>query len=389
MPWKIYRTGDKFCVHKLDGEQQGERVACHDSESGAQAQLRALYASESKKSLAIYKQADGAYRWVGWVSNHFRDRDRPAEILSGKAHAEFVQWADKTGNYPELWLWHVPGSRVGKADWLEFADGFLLSSGTFDKDKADVAERLAASDEPLTMSHGFVRVKHDPEKVVTDLYRSFEESITPSGVEANPWTSFVAKEVQMPLSDAKKSFLAKYLPADTIAQLEEKTTELRKAAEAAGVDWKDVEGADAPPPADTPIVAPPAAATDNTATLADQLTEAVVTRIVERLAIKDLSEVVATLTQRTEELSALKSKIEGLEAVVKGLKQTDDEKVAAVLAPKAAEALMLSWAGKAASKSAATLVDDSKPADKALSNQKPFLAQIAEIAAGQAARMGS
>ena len=49
MPWKIFKDNNQFCLHKEtpDGGK-GERVACHDSEEKAQAQMRALYASENK-----------------------------------------------------------------------------------------------------------------------------------------------------------------------------------------------------------------------------------------------------------------------------------------------------------------------------------------------------
>lgn len=44
MPWKVYKDGDRFCVHKLNADDsKGERVACHDSEKEADDHLKALY----------------------------------------------------------------------------------------------------------------------------------------------------------------------------------------------------------------------------------------------------------------------------------------------------------------------------------------------------------
>ncbi len=334
-------------------------------------------AQSSKGGLRFYKQSDGQYRWLGWVSNQYRDNDTPREILSSAAHKEFVSHADKTGEFPELWLWHVPASRVGKADWLEFADGFLLSSGTFDADKADVAERLAKSTEQLTMSHGFVRLKHDPESVVTDAYRMVEASVTPSGVEANPWTRFLTtkEDAQMPISEAKKAFLAKYLPADVLKQIEDNTLDLRKAAEAAGVDWKDVESVEATPTAEPAAVEEPVAAVVPDANaIADQ----VFNLVVERLQMKALSDTIAGVQADAAKVPDLQAKVVALESIVKSLKATDDEKTAAALAPKAAEAMIFSWMGKAASKQSETVVKPDDPADKALSNQKPFLSDLVE-----------
>jgi len=45
MPWHIEKAGNKYLVKKDAG---GEVVGTHTSRAKAQAQLRALYASESK-----------------------------------------------------------------------------------------------------------------------------------------------------------------------------------------------------------------------------------------------------------------------------------------------------------------------------------------------------
>jgi hypothetical protein len=378
MPWKVYHEDGKSCVHKVNADgSMGALVNCHDSDEEAAGQARALYASEAddkKAGILIHKQADGQYRWVGWVSNHYRDNDTPREILSGAAHKEFVEHADATGEFPELWLWHVPGSKIGKADWLEFADGFLLSSGTFDSPA--LAESLAKSGDPLTMSHGFRRLAHDPASVTTDAYRMLEESITPQGAEANPWTRFATqKEVNMPISEAKKAFLAKYLPPETLKAIEDNTTDLRKAAEDAGVDWKDVEAAEAVaiPSVETPAEEPKPATLDVNA-----IVEAAVALVVERLQVEALSDTISGLTAQMGALTALTEQVKALEATVKALKATDDAKIAATMTPKAMEGLSLAWANKAASKRADTIVDDAKPGDKALTDSRPFLAQLAE-----------
>ena len=49
-PWRAVRNGDKWEVYKLDadGDPMGESLGEHDSEEQAAAQVRALYASESK-----------------------------------------------------------------------------------------------------------------------------------------------------------------------------------------------------------------------------------------------------------------------------------------------------------------------------------------------------
>lgn len=50
MPWKVYSENGKSCVHKINADDsKGDLVHCHDSEESAQAQVRALYASEQKE----------------------------------------------------------------------------------------------------------------------------------------------------------------------------------------------------------------------------------------------------------------------------------------------------------------------------------------------------
>lgn len=50
MPWKVFKQGDEYCVFKVDGsgDATGKTLGCHPDKPKADAQLRALYASESK-----------------------------------------------------------------------------------------------------------------------------------------------------------------------------------------------------------------------------------------------------------------------------------------------------------------------------------------------------
>src|SRR4029077_7445917 len=77
--------------------------------------------------MRFFKGSDGApLRFIMTVSNNFKDRE--AEIITEEAHKEYVDWATKTGNYPELWLWHLGAkSKWGMTDWLDVCDGFLVA----------------------------------------------------------------------------------------------------------------------------------------------------------------------------------------------------------------------------------------------------------------------
>lgn len=47
MPYKVYKTGGRYCVHKENQDgSKGKRMGCHDSPEKARAQQKALYASE-------------------------------------------------------------------------------------------------------------------------------------------------------------------------------------------------------------------------------------------------------------------------------------------------------------------------------------------------------
>jgi hypothetical protein len=57
VPWHVEKDGDRFCVVKDD---DGSKAGCHGTRDEANAQLRALYASEPKMSAAQWEQAMNA-----------------------------------------------------------------------------------------------------------------------------------------------------------------------------------------------------------------------------------------------------------------------------------------------------------------------------------------
>jgi len=66
MPWTVVKEGEEWCVHKENADgTPGEQVACHDSEEGAQAQMRALYAAmhreEGKATVKAVGTDDGEW----------------------------------------------------------------------------------------------------------------------------------------------------------------------------------------------------------------------------------------------------------------------------------------------------------------------------------------
>jgi len=214
--------------------------------------IKAMFSKEEKEtpptnSFMTWKEEAG-WRWFAVYSNNYRDHDHPPEIISSDAHKEFVAAVDKgEWPHPELWVWHVPGSRVGTADWLAYdADtGFALAAGAFDPGMEHVAKGLAGSEADLLTSHGMPRseLRYDEQdKTIITRYRSREISPLPAWAAANKWnpTFHVMTEVKgMAIPDQKRSFLEELgLDPDAIeAQLAERKEQL----EEAGVESKEAE----------------------------------------------------------------------------------------------------------------------------------------------------
>ncbi len=60
MPYIVRKNGEKWCVYREgeNGESTGDTFGCHDSEEQAEAQLRALYASEPEAAKAVRKRKE-------------------------------------------------------------------------------------------------------------------------------------------------------------------------------------------------------------------------------------------------------------------------------------------------------------------------------------------
>ncbi len=282
---------------------------------------------DQQKPFVLFKDNDGNLRWFAWTSNKWRDQDNPPEIISEKAHQDYIAYLDSTGNYPEAWLWHTPGTKWGQADWADYADGFLMVSGTVDPGREHIADALA-NDKDLGVSHGFVYRHSDPEQGIIGYYRSFEVSPLPINAAANPWTSMevLSKEIDMGLSGKKREWLVGHLGEDEVTRIEGDTEALKAALVAEGVDFKDApaddgEGDDKNK---VPATAPPADDEANKALVAT-VAEAAVKAITESDAFKGLTEGQAELTET----------VKGLADRMAALELTDDEKIAAQVGARA------------------------------------------------------
>jgi len=123
----------------------------------------------------VFKSSAGDYRWVGVSSSAFEDRT--GETVATKAVDYSIKAAN--GDYGELRIYHLPGTRVGTCDSSMRIGMFLIESGTFDD--ADMAVQVRstvnANPEKYGLSIGF---KYRPDDLADNCYekiRIFERSI--------------------------------------------------------------------------------------------------------------------------------------------------------------------------------------------------------------------
>lgn len=212
---------------------------------------------KSDNTFQVWKQDNGAYRWLAVYSNKFRDEDRVPEILSESSHQDFINAVD-AGEWPmpELWLWHVAGTKSGAADYVAYDDnGFSLASGLFDEGQEHIAAALAEHDDLLT-SHGMpakeIERDTDDPTIIT-RYRSKEISPLPGWAAANKHgTHFtILKEVNMALPKSKRPFLEAVMGKSAVDDLEAQFEDKAKELEAEGIEYKEGSDTAEPEPQDT------------------------------------------------------------------------------------------------------------------------------------------
>jgi preprotein translocase subunit YajC len=277
--------------------------------------------------LTLIKQKDGRTRFLTAWSNNFEDRE--GEVFAEDAHKEFVEWADASQQYPELWLWHTKGTRYGQVDWLDYTDGFVFASGLIDEGREALAEQLAKEDSGV--SHGFVGLRAGKEYV---MYRTYEISTLPRSNAAVWTTSFNIigdkGAERMGFTPQKKDYLKAHgLSDDQIAASETQAMNLSKSLKELGVNWKDADlvvetPAAAPAPTSEPAAAPTAPATTApTETAGDKAAASLHQQLLD------------AMTKNTEALALLAGTVKSIDDRVKAVEENDDSKIAATIAARA------------------------------------------------------
>ena len=336
----------------------------------------------AESDFMVWKSDDGTYRWMAIYSNNFRDQDRVPEIISEKSHKTFEYMVDNgIVDYPEVWLWHTPGTAWGKADMITYADGFSLATGHVYEGKENVAEALSkavADGEDIAVSHGMpaqwiIRNEEDP--TVIDFHITSEISPLPRYAAANKMTGFVVfsekqEKSEMSIPANKKEWLIDTagLDPEWVERLESGLAKQRDAATDAGVESKEQKSADieaevemvAEAEVEDAAVAPEEETHVELQEESPELIEAKAeakaqaeplqeespelskeeTEVEEVTEVKsdepavtreELADVFAALIKSNQEaVSSLESRIAELEVEIKQLKKTDVEKIAEI-----------------------------------------------------------
>lgn len=132
--------------------------------------------------------------WLAWYTNNFEDKE--GEIISEKALREFVDGAN-SGKYPmpELWFYHIQGTKHGIAKQLFQVGHFTVAYGEFDDSKdnkfVEAMKIWYDKQDMITMSHWFYFDDSSFKNGVYEKIRTFEISTLPAHTEANALTNFI------------------------------------------------------------------------------------------------------------------------------------------------------------------------------------------------------
>lgn len=338
--------------------------------------LRERLAKVKSIGFEIFKDKEGNYRWFGWVSNKWRDRDVKAhpggEIIAEAAHKEFVDWVYEKADerMPALWLWHTPNTAVEKrADWIDYSDGFLVESGPL-SEKENLMFELLSKEYDLAMSHGFFKAAYDSENGIIQKYRQFEASVLPREHVANEWTDFATlmQEAKM-FTEEQRGYLVTGLGEEKVAELEASTKDMAEILKLLDVDFKknqEIPVEEAPEKEPEKVEVKPEDGKEKEAETPEPVPALDAKALVEALGLDKLSEY---LEGQEKVMAELKGTIEEQNKVIAKLSKSSDEKIAETLTPRVdAKDLEPIWL-KRLSQSDDTKADEEK--DKKLLAKQP------------------
>lgn len=215
-------------------------------------------------------------KWVAYHTNSFEDKSH--ELFTEAAHDQYIDWLDKgVLPYPDLWYWHIPGTRHGQAEWVDRVGHVVVSAGSFDDSPLADLFRKEYEKNPQMTSHTYGYPKDA--RLADGSYQTYftvEISPLPVGKQSSVWSPFMEVK-EMPITPEKITKLEGILGKDLASQVLGTADKMSKELEAVGLKFKEAEHI---PAVDTDAreaikelaTANKAASDDLTAKLADLLT---------------------------------------------------------------------------------------------------------------------
>jgi hypothetical protein len=300
-------------------------------------------AADDTTGFKVFEGADGKVHYLCIWGNNFKDRD--GEIFTQDAIKAFVDRVDMgIVPKPELWVWHVPGTRLGQAEWVAQHGHFVLSYGTFDDTpdgRAGAAYYAKHADEK-GISHGYQYAASGFDGKHYHAFNTFENSPLPLGAEANLYTSLEGVKA-LKMDEKKKQELEAVFGKARAEQILANLDKRGKALEELEVEYKDFVQTDAP------------------TQTADKQAVANADKAFSDLLAEVLDSSAEPVTAAMEAVKAVKVIRAETAATVKALEDKYADAMKQIDALRAEMDLRPRESARAASKSAQTKIDDDHP----------------------------
>jgi len=217
----VEEAGTFAIITKNDGKLYKVAVAVDANSQitlGAEQEVVMDFAPVTGRQVTIKRQADGKVRWFAMPACT-AVLNRSGEIDSRALFDSFVEYIDRTGNYPELDFFHLGESiLLGKADWVA-RDGFAYcASGLFyDTPIARAATKsLEEKNDYWGLSIAYLPTK-EPEQL-----RSSE------GIEIPVFNSGINRFISLLPEDTAASILTNISTQEEVNRMNDKTVKALK-----------------------------------------------------------------------------------------------------------------------------------------------------------------
>ena len=274
-------------------------------------------------AMKLFEQEDGRFRWLAVSSGGWEDWD--GEIVSTAFLEDCVQRADKMNERGELWVAHVPGTRIGTCDYQALSDGFLLESGLLDQTPMGERAKTYLAEHPDTeVSITFAYRNRSKDGVYSPPGFIIERSILPAGAAAFPWSSISLMEMDKmaSISEPKRKALSDILGEAVADEVLSGIERGAQVLQTAGVRYKELAAAEpaaeAPPPQDGVLEV----------TQEFELSIEALDGIAEKLWQRVQQPVEASITPLIDQVGKLRAVVEAMSADVARLTEAEDDRLA-------------------------------------------------------------